>query len=149
MLSIDAMSAAAIGIARALTLTEDERLVSYLSLAHTIDRLMEFVALTVGFEVYYIRSMRTFIEDVKSCRPTYLSFTPSVLQLVSRRQNSLETHVDGPDLSIIRYETRPLNSRIMSCQDISGLTAFGLQETVAQLSRKTYGTGSKVTWESS
>ncbi|HCB18097.1 MAG TPA: AMP-dependent synthetase, partial [Alteromonas sp.] len=54
-----------------LSLGEDDRLLSYLPLAHITERvLIEMAALQSGMTLYFIESLDTFQRDVQECQPT-------------------------------------------------------------------------------
>ncbi|MFC3202319.1 AMP-binding protein [Alteromonas oceani] len=60
-----------------LSLGEDDRLLSYLPLAHITERvLIEMAALQSGMTLYFIESLDTFQRDVQECQPTLFVSVP-------------------------------------------------------------------------
>lgn len=58
-------------------LTADDRFVSYLPLAHVAERaLLEATSFLVGFRVYFVESLQTFLADVQRARPTIFGSVP-------------------------------------------------------------------------
>jgi len=57
--------------------TADDRFISYLPLAHVAERaLLEATNFFVGFRVYFVESLQTFIADVQRARPTVFGSVP-------------------------------------------------------------------------
>ncbi len=58
-------------------LTPDDRMLSYLPLAHVAERwLVEASSIRVGFRVFFVESLDTFAEDLRRARPTYFISVP-------------------------------------------------------------------------
>jgi long-subunit acyl-CoA synthetase (AMP-forming) len=58
-------------------LNPDDRFVSYLPLAHVAERaLLETTTFMVGFPVWFVEKLDTFVEDVKRARPTVFGSVP-------------------------------------------------------------------------
>src|SRR5690606_18785640 len=77
MHSFGAISTAAHGIINAIELTADERMLSYLPLAHAMERwLGEIVSLTAGFQLFFAESLDTFVEDLRRASPTVFMSVP-------------------------------------------------------------------------
>lgn len=56
---------------------QDDRMISYLPLAHTVERfVVETCSLYYGFEVYFADSIDTFLEDIKRAKPTIFFSVP-------------------------------------------------------------------------
>jgi long-chain acyl-CoA synthetase len=77
-----------------LGLTDQERLLSYLPLAHIIERsVIEGFGLFLGFRVYFTEGIETFLVDLKRAAPTlfpsvprlFLKFQQGVFQKVPKR----------------------------------------------------------------
>lgn len=81
MVSFGAMAAAAGGIARELGIDENDRMLSYLPLAHGFERwLVETVGLMTGFEIFFAESLDTFVSDLQRARPTLFISVPRLWQ---------------------------------------------------------------------
>jgi long-chain acyl-CoA synthetase len=71
------MSVAAHGIVRALEITADERMLSYLPLAHVFERAyVECTSLVAGSHLFFAESLDTFVADLQRCRPTLFISVP-------------------------------------------------------------------------
>jgi long-chain acyl-CoA synthetase len=67
-------------LASLLTLTEEERVLSYLPLAHIVERAgLEATALYVGSHIYFSEGLETFIADLQRARPTIFLSVPRLL----------------------------------------------------------------------
>lgn len=70
-----------------LGLTEQERLLSYLPLAHIVERCAcESLGMFLGFHLYFTEGIDTFLVDVKRARPTLF---PSVPRLLAKFQQGV------------------------------------------------------------
>lgn len=66
-----------IGLAKLLSITKDDRSLSYLPLAHSMDRwLSECLSLYSGYRVYFAESLDTFVADLKRAQPTVFVSVP-------------------------------------------------------------------------
>jgi long-chain acyl-CoA synthetase len=66
-----------VGIGRQLTATSMDRYLSYLPLAHGMERwLGECVALYTGEDLFFAESLTTFVEDLQRARPTLFLSVP-------------------------------------------------------------------------
>lgn len=55
----------------------DDRMLSYLPLAHVMERAIVFMpSLTFGFQVFFADSLETFVDDLKRARPTIFASVP-------------------------------------------------------------------------
>jgi len=64
-------------LANTLESTPDDRVLSYLPLAHIMERIsVEYQSLYAGFTVTFLESLETFSEDLKSCEPTSFVTVP-------------------------------------------------------------------------
>ncbi len=80
MHSFRSMSAANV-IAEAYDFTKDDRMISYLPLAHVAERAcMETITFKLGFRVYFSESLATFPEDLRRARPTIFGSVPRLWQ---------------------------------------------------------------------
>jgi long-chain acyl-CoA synthetase len=58
-------------------ITADERFISYLPLAHVAERaLLEATTIIVGYPVWFVESLQTFVADVQRARPTVFGSVP-------------------------------------------------------------------------
>ncbi len=71
------ISASTHGIARMLGVTAGDRGLSYLPLAHAMDRwASECVSFVTGYRIYFADSLQTFVEDLERARPTLFISVP-------------------------------------------------------------------------
>jgi long-subunit acyl-CoA synthetase (AMP-forming) len=77
MHSFGSISAASHLVIEALNITKKDRLLSYLPLAHAMERwLVGTCGLVAGFEVFFAKSLDTFVEDIQRARPTLFISVP-------------------------------------------------------------------------
>ncbi len=77
MHSFGAISIASHGIIALLELTKDERMLSYLPLAHAMERwLGECVSLVAGFQLFFAESLDSFVADLRRASPTVFMSVP-------------------------------------------------------------------------
>lgn len=62
---------------KALSVDHNDRILSYLPLAHITERiLVEIASLYSGLQIYFIESLDTFKQDIQRCRPTLFISVP-------------------------------------------------------------------------
>jgi long-subunit acyl-CoA synthetase (AMP-forming) len=77
MHNLGAMSQAARAIAKATDVTRNDRMLSYLPLAHAMERwLVESVSLCLGMQIFFAESLDTFVDDLQRARPTIFASVP-------------------------------------------------------------------------
>jgi long-chain acyl-CoA synthetase len=77
MTSFAAMIDTTKGISKILTITPNDRYLSYLPIAHGMERwLGECVVLYNGLYVFYANSLSTFVADLNRCQPTLFLSVP-------------------------------------------------------------------------
>ncbi|MDF1665325.1 MAG: AMP-binding protein [Planctomycetota bacterium] len=77
MVSFKAMAASAQGVGSLLQIHEGDRMLSYLPLAHVLERmLVETHSLIYGFKVFFAESLTTFVEDLRRASPTLFVSVP-------------------------------------------------------------------------
>lgn len=77
MISFQAMAVAASGVADALNMTDSDRVLSYLPLAHVFERYaIEQASLNIGFHVFFAEALDTFVEDLRRATPTVFISVP-------------------------------------------------------------------------
>lgn len=77
MTSFDAMVYAAAGACRELSISKDDRILSYLPMSHVFERyVVEQAALQAGFQVFFAESLDTFLQDLQRARPTLFISVP-------------------------------------------------------------------------
>ena len=77
MLSFDALGVAASGASQALELFHEDRMLSYLPLAHVFERyVVEQSSFYIGFELYFAEDLNTFLQDLQRARPTVFVSVP-------------------------------------------------------------------------
>jgi long-chain acyl-CoA synthetase len=63
-----------------LSLRAEDRVLSYLPLAHIVERVgVEFIGLTLGSHIYFSEGVQTFIQDLQRARPTLFMSVPRLL----------------------------------------------------------------------
>ena len=78
MLSFDSMYFAAKNFLRLFLTTDQDRVLSWLSLSHIAERqFIEMQSLLSGMTVYFANSRATFIRDIRRARPTLFLGTPA------------------------------------------------------------------------
>ncbi len=71
------MAAAAKGVTQALNMSNRDRQLSYLPLAHVFERYaVEAASVHVSTHLFFAESLDTFVEDVKRCEPTLFHSVP-------------------------------------------------------------------------
>lgn len=71
------ISASTKGLVKMLSINESDRMLSYLPLAHGMDRwLSECLSLYAGTTVYFAESLTTFVQDLGRARPTVFVSVP-------------------------------------------------------------------------
>jgi len=64
-------------LARSLGVTKEDRLLSYLPLAHSMDRWLSFCLSTyTGCQIYFAEELKTFVKDLGRARPTLFVSVP-------------------------------------------------------------------------
>ncbi len=77
MLSFEAMCTSAKGISANLETTSEDRCLSYLPLAHVLERfVMMSHSMYAGFPLYFAESLDTFLQDLQRARPTAFLSVP-------------------------------------------------------------------------
>ncbi|SOB75792.1 Long-chain acyl-CoA synthetase (AMP-forming) [Marinobacter sp. LV10R510-11A] len=77
MLSFRNMALAAEGGLEVLQVSSDERMLSYLPMAHVFERtFVELASLYAGFHLFFAESLDTFVEDMKRAQPTLFLSVP-------------------------------------------------------------------------
>ncbi len=77
MHSFAGLSGASHLLVDALNLGKEDRLLSYLPLAHALERWMvDTCGLIAGFEIYFAESLDTFVNDLQRARPTLFMSVP-------------------------------------------------------------------------
>jgi long-chain acyl-CoA synthetase len=67
-------------LAAQMGLTTPQRILSYLPLAHIVERVgLEFLALRLGSQIFFTEGLATFIADLRRARPTLFLSVPRLL----------------------------------------------------------------------
>ncbi len=81
MMSFGAMTAAAEAIIAHSTINDRDRMLSYLPLAHAMERwFVETVSLCNSMHIYFAESLDTFVTDLRRARPTLFISVPRLWQ---------------------------------------------------------------------
>jgi long-chain acyl-CoA synthetase len=79
MTSFDAIALAPIAHIQAFGVRENDRMLSYMPLAHVAERwIVEANSLQAGFQVFFAESLETFRHDLKRARPTVFIGVPRI-----------------------------------------------------------------------
>ncbi|MCL1124610.1 AMP-binding protein [Shewanella surugensis] len=71
--------------AKKINLSTDDRIISYLPLAHITERvILEGSSIYSGFSVAFVENMSTFVDDVKRARPTLFFSVPRLWSLFQK-----------------------------------------------------------------
>lgn len=104
--SFRSLSIPSIGAGQVITITSNERMISYLPLAHAFERaLVESASIFFGFKVFFAESLDTFVSDVQRARPTIFHSVPRLWMkfqagvLAKLPQKKLSTFLKIPILS--------------------------------------------------
>lgn len=77
MLDFGGMTIAALGVGEQLTVAKDDRMLSYLPLAHVFERwVVETASLVFGTHLFFAESLATFVADLNRARPTLFVSVP-------------------------------------------------------------------------
>lgn len=77
MHKFSSMVSAAAAVTTQLSVTKDDRMLSYLPLAHALERwIVESGSLLMGFQLFFAESLDTFVIDLKRARPTLFASVP-------------------------------------------------------------------------
>ena len=66
-------------ISELIGLTDKERAISYLPLAHIVERAMEGTAIYAGYRIFFTEGIDTFLADLARARPTIFLTVPRLL----------------------------------------------------------------------
>lgn len=97
----------------ALAVSEQDRLISYLPLAHIAERMMiQGNAVFSGAQVYFVHSLATFAQDLRRAKPTAFMSVP---RLWKNFQMTIEQKIPSSALSfLMRYQpTRKLLGKLI------------------------------------
>lgn len=98
MVSFGAIHAATLGCAAVVKTTADDRMLSYLPMAHVMERwLIASCSIQAGCQVFFAESLETFLADLQRARPTlfvsmprlWLKFQQGVLGKLPQRRLDL------------------------------------------------------------
>jgi long-chain acyl-CoA synthetase len=79
MLSFHSMAYAAQGAISSLNVTADDRMLSYLPLAHVMERfVVEMASMAVGFQLFFADKLDTFVADLNRANPTLFLAVPRI-----------------------------------------------------------------------
>lgn len=116
MHSFRTMSAAFV-FAEVIGLSAEDRLISYLPLAHVAERaVLETTHFRVGYQVFFAESLDTFLDDVKRARPTAFGSVPRLWLKLRAGVNA-----KVPDARLSRLLKVPLLDRLVRRKVLEGL----------------------------
>jgi long-chain acyl-CoA synthetase len=100
-----------------IAMTADDRMLSYLPLAHVVERvLVEHGWLRIGFHVYFAESLQTFQADLQRARPTLFFSVPRLWVKFQHR-----VHQKLPPARLARLLGIPLLGRLLRRKVLHGL----------------------------
>jgi long-chain acyl-CoA synthetase len=86
-------------LAAQLGLTTPQRILSYLPLAHIVERVgVEFLALRLGSRIFFTEGIETFVTDLRRARPTLFLSVP---RLLLKFQQRVFTRIPQPKLDLL------------------------------------------------
>ena len=107
MHNFETMYVTTVGICKLLKASDKDRYLSYLPLAHGMERwLGECVALYAGVELFFAESLSTFVQDLNRAKPTLVCIRSSLVDQVSTRslqENASQETQYSPQDSIVEY----------------------------------------------
>jgi long-chain acyl-CoA synthetase len=104
-----------------LNINPSDRMLSYLPLAHSLERtLVEMTSMLVGFEVFFAESLERFVDDLKRARPTLFVSVP---RLWHKFQSGVHAKMSAKKLAL--FLKIPILSGIVRRKILAGL---GLSE---------------------
>ena len=75
--TFESLTAPSKGIINLHNITNEDRYLSYLPIAHVMDRFIaECVSMCSGMHIYFAESLKTFKDDLQRCRPTLFVSVP-------------------------------------------------------------------------
>ncbi|MBI3992970.1 MAG: AMP-binding protein [Candidatus Lambdaproteobacteria bacterium] len=117
MMSFEAMALPGHEIRGLYGITPNDRMLSYLPLAHTFERMVvETVSLIAGMHIYFAESLDTFLEDLKRAHPTIFVSVPRLWV-----KFQLGVFEKMPQEKLSRLLSIPLLSRIVRRKVLQGL----------------------------
>jgi long-chain acyl-CoA synthetase len=115
--SFASLSAAASGVVRMQGFRKDDRGLSYLPLAHALERwITEGASLVSGYRVYFAESLDTFLQDLQRARPTLFLSVP---RLWLRFQRGVFARMPERRLALLLRV--PIVSRLVKRKILTGL----------------------------
>ena len=98
-------------------LNADDRMLSYLPLAHVAERwLVEANSIRVGFRIFFVESLDTFVADLRRARPTYFISVP---RLWTKFQQGVFAQI--PKKKLDRLLKIPLLGKLLKKKIVKGL----------------------------
>jgi long-subunit acyl-CoA synthetase (AMP-forming) len=111
------MSAPSALISQLVEIKKDDRMISYLPLAHAFERAaVEFVSFRSGIRLFFAESLDTFVEDMKRARPTIFHSVPRLWL-----KFQLGVHAKMPEKKLRMLLKIPLVSGVVKRKILEGL----------------------------
>jgi long-subunit acyl-CoA synthetase (AMP-forming) len=111
------MSATAVSISQLMEMYEEDRMISYLPLAHAFERAaVEFASFRSGMRLYFAESLDTFVEDMKRARPTIFHSVPRLWL-----KFQLGVHAKMPEKKLRTLLKIPILSGVVKRKILTGL----------------------------
>ena len=117
MHSFGAMETSITRVTEEMDLFEDDRMLSYLPLAHAFERwIVETASMVIGSHIYFAESLTTFVNDLKRARPTIFVSVPRLWQ-----KFQLGIFSKMPEKKLAFYLKIPFLSGIVRKKVLTGL----------------------------
>jgi len=84
----------------------EDRLLSILPMAHALQRIMDYAAMSGGGTIVYAESIRTLVRDVQECRPTILAGVPRILEKMFSAIRDKAEAAGGLKKSVFRWSLK-------------------------------------------
>jgi long-subunit acyl-CoA synthetase (AMP-forming) len=117
MHSFRTMAVSAAGVGKHLGVQPNDRMLSYLPLAHAFERwIVETSGLIHGFHIFFAESLETFVEDLRRARPTMFVSVP---RLWLKFQSGVRAKM--PEQKLRTLLKVPIVSKIVKKRILTGL----------------------------
>ena len=92
-----------IGTADRLPFTPPGRMLSYLPLSHSLERMAAFMYMYLGCSVYFVENHLEIVEDVKTVRPLHMTSVPRLLEKIHAAVANRAASAEGLSGVLMRW----------------------------------------------
>ncbi|WP_310621399.1 AMP-dependent synthetase/ligase [Flexibacterium corallicola] len=128
LLSHRSLQAEADGLTERRELSPDERYISYLPLAHIVEKLGTIILpANRGYPVYYVHDFETLANHIQSVRPTFFGGVPRVYEKMKEKLEAKLRETTGIKATLAHWSmatARTYNEKLLAKQPISPLLRF-------------------------